>query len=96
MATLDETVIERIVIRYRTRAPAPHAKDGQLLFMHLCAAHAEIPLDLPMLLIATDEDLLHDVSGIAEHFDTQELIYRNCFWPRYAAECGSQCNHTDH
>lgn len=96
MATIDEAIIERIVIRFRAMAPIHSTKCGQLTFMHLCAAHDAIPLDLAMLLISTDEDLVHDVAGIVLHFDTEALVYRGDFWPRYAAECGSQCNHTGH
>lgn len=27
---------------------------------------------------------------------TALCVYRELFWPRYAAQCGGQCNHAGH
>lgn len=32
----------------------------------------------------------------AEHFNPQTGSYSGAFWPRYAAQCCGQCNHTGH
>lgn len=92
---MEETLIEEIVLRYRRLVPmTTHGE--HLLFMKVQHAHMMHPLQLDALLIATDEDLVHDVEGIAEHYDTAAGVYRELFWPRYAAACGGQCNHTGH
>lgn len=92
---MEETLIEEIVLRYRRLVPmTTHGE--HLLFMKVQHAHMMHPLQLDALLIATDEDLVHDVEGIAEHFDTAAGVYRELFWPRYATACGGQCNHTGH
>jgi hypothetical protein len=92
---MDETLVEEIVLRYRAIVPMTTLGD-HLLFMKVLHAHMTHPLQLDALLIATDEDLVHDVEGIAHHFDTNAGVYRELFWPRYAAQCGGQCNHAGH
>lgn len=95
LTTIDETLVEEIVLRYRAIVPMTTLGD-HLLFMKVLRAHMTHPLQLDALLIATDEDLVHDVEGIAHHFDTNAGAYRELFWPRYAAQCGGQCNHAGH
>lgn len=92
---MDETLIEEIVLRY-LRLVRVSAHGDHLLFMKILCAHESHPLQLETLLIATDEDLIHDVEGIGAYFDTVTGQYRALFWPRYAAQCGGQCNHTGH
>lgn len=92
---MDETLVEEIVLRYRAIVPMTTLGD-HLLFMKVLHAHMTHPLQLDALLIATDEDLVHDVEGIAHHFDPQTGSYGGAFWPRYAAQCCGQCNHTGH
>lgn len=92
---MDETLVEEIVMRYRALVPTT-AHGEHLLFMKVLHAHMNHPLQLDALLIATDEDLIHDVEGVAEHFDTASGQFRALFWPRYAAQCAGQCNHAGH
>lgn len=92
---MDETLVEEIVLRYRALVPTT-AHGEHLLFMKVLHAHMNHPLQLDALLIATDEDLIHDVEGVAEHFDTASGQFRALFWPRYAAQCAGQCNHAGH
>ena len=80
---MDETLVEEIVLRYRAIVPMTTLGD-HLLFMKVLHAHMTHPLQLDALLIATDEDLVHDVEGIAQHFDTNAGVYRELFWPRSA------------
>lgn len=92
---MDEVIIIEIVARYRDLVPScPHT--DQMLYLTVLCAHDHHPLDLEMLLIATDEGLIHDVRGIHEHFDTETGKYRGQFWPRYATQCSGQCTHTGH
>lgn len=72
------------------------SKGDHILFMHLCAAQDAHPMNLEMLIIASDDILVEEVSGIAEHFDPQTGSYSGAFWPRYAAQCCGQCNRTGH
>ena len=92
---MDETIIEQIVMRYRGLALGDEYGD-HILFMWLSFAHDRVPFDLAGLLIATDEDLLHDVAGVAKNFHLESGAYKNGFWPRYAASCNGACTHTDH
>lgn len=85
-------IIEQIVFRYISLAP-DSGQGEHMLFMTLEFAHEQHPLMLDALLIATEEDFLHDVGGIAKNFNRNTGNYNACFWPRYAAECGSTCKH---
>jgi len=52
--------------------------------MDLMAVHKDVGLDLEGLLRGRDQDLLHDLSGIAQHLDRQTGKLMNCFLPRHA------------
>lgn len=75
---MDETLVEEIVLRYRAIVPMTTLGD-HLLFMKVLHAHMTHPLQLDALLIATDEDLVHDVEGITQHFDTNAAFIASCF-----------------
>ena len=92
---MDETLVKEIVMRYRAIVPMTTLGD-HLLFMKVLHAHMAHPLQLDALMIATDDDIVHDVEGIARHFNTNAGVYCELFWPRYAAQCGGQCNHAGH
>lgn len=85
-------IIEQIVSRYILLAPESGYGE-HVLFMTLEFAHERHPLMLEALLIAAEEDFLHDVGGIAKNFDRSNCEYTALFWPRYAAECSSACKH---
>lgn len=95
----NESHIERITLRFlelQQQRGQKSPKGDHILFMHLCAAQDAHPMNLEMLLIAADDILLEEVSGIAEHFSPQTGSYSGAFWPRYAVQCCGQCNHTGH
>ena len=95
----NESHIERITLRFlelQQQRGQKSPKGDHILFMHLCAAQDAHPMNLEMLLIAADDILLEEVSGIAEYFNPQTGGYSGAFRPRYAAQCCGQCNHTGH
>ena len=99
MDTRTECHLEWITLRFLEllkQRGKQSPKGDHILFMHLCAAQDAHPMNLEMLIIASDDILLEEVSGIAEHFDPQTGSYSGAFWPRYAAQCCGQCNHTGH
>jgi len=51
--------------------------------MDLVAVNKTSPLDLDGLLLSSEEDLLHDVFGIATHLDRSTGTLMDCFVPRY-------------
>lgn len=92
---MDNAIIRELVSRYKRLTPNT-VYSNHFLVMKIVCAHNAKPLKLEMLLISTDSDLIHDIEGIIEHFNTNTKQYESLFWPRYAAQCSNQCTHTGH
>jgi hypothetical protein len=60
------------------------AASSMQLGLDLCLAHCRAPLHLQRLLMASDDDLSHDVAGIARNLDRLTGHLREGFTPRHA------------
>lgn len=56
---------------------------SMVLGLDLCLAHCRAPLHLQRLLMASDDDLTHDVAGIARNVDRLTGHLREGFTPRH-------------
>ncbi len=61
--------------------------------MDLCAAHADVGLDLKKLFQANDFDFMHDIAGIANNMNRDTCELENCFLPRCALSDNSTAQH---
>ena len=93
MASQDDSLYIRAIIERFERITQGAWPQGRLsLLMDLEACHCNgCALDLQGLLEnARDEDLVHDVAGIARHLNCSTGKLEDLFYPRYAAREGQR------
>jgi hypothetical protein len=89
VATRDERkLIQTIVLRYTEIVGPERSVDVLSALMDLEACHCNgCPLDLVELASAPrEEDVIHDVAGIARHLNRDTGKLEGHFWPRYSVQ----------
>lgn len=82
LPAIEEVLVEHIAARAVRHKPL--LVNGHIIADLRMVHQAIVPLDLRAMLVASEDDFLHDINGLHQWLDRLNLQFTGKFWPRFA------------
>jgi hypothetical protein len=85
----DGVLIGRLVERLERELPEYFDAENRVhTTVRLFEVHTTVPLELQLMLEGRISDVAHDIGLCLNKWDSEQKVFTDCSWPRFAKEQG--------